>query len=89
MRDGTKTTILIGIVIAYYSITWVIYDLVTKPIAEITIYFFNLKTEAPLDEGATKLTVQLLLPIIIASFSYVIIKVISDITKDIKGIEDD
>ncbi len=89
MREGTKIMIVIGILIAYYSITWMIYDLITKPIAEIMMSLFSLETEAPLTEGGTKLTVQLLLPIIIASFSYVIVRVISDIKKDIVGLQDD
>lgn len=84
MREGTTITIFIGILIAYFSITWIIYDWVTKPTAEIIISFFNLETEGSLNEGITKLSVQLFLPIIVGSFGYAIVKVFSDITKDLE-----
>ncbi len=84
MREGTGLMIIVGTVMAYFGITWIIYDWITKPIAEIIISFFSLKTEGSLNEGITKLATQTLLPIIIASFSYAIIKIISDINKDIK-----
>ncbi len=89
MREGTTIVIIAGIVIAYFGITWLIYNWITKPIAEIIISLFSLETEDNLNEGITKLTVQLMLPIIIASFGYIIVKVISDINKDIKEFQGD